>query len=306
MKHIVYYMATALLAFSCAGTKQATGNKHAIVAFPAFDEEAHRGGRGLMPENTIPAMLNAIDLGVTTLEMDTHITKDNKVVLSHDPYFNENFTTTPEGNTLTKAEAVKRLLYTMTYDSIQKYDVGLKPYAAFPRQKKIAVHKPLLADLLDATEKHAGEKGKAMFYNIEIKSKPENDGKKHPPVEAFVDLVMQVILQKGTEARTVIQSFDPRALQVMHRKYPSVATSLLIEDYDKRSVEEQLQQLGFTPFVYSPHFSLVTPQLVQQCRSKQMKLVPWTINTLEQIQQLKNTGVDGIITDYPDLFQQLK
>jgi glycerophosphoryl diester phosphodiesterase len=299
-------MATALLAFSCAGTKQVTGNKHATGTFPAFDEEAHRGGRGLMPENTIPAMLNAIDLGVTTLEMDTHITKDNKVVLSHDPYFNENFTTTPEGNTLTKAEAVKRLLYTMTYDSIQKYDVGLKPYAAFPRQKKIAVHKPLLADLLDATEKHAGEKGKAMFYNIEIKSKPENDGKKHPPVEAFVDLVMQVILQKGTEARTVIQSFDPRALQVMHRKYPSVATSLLIEDYDKRSVEEQLQHLGFTPFVYSPHFSLVTPQLVQQCRSKQMKLVPWTINTLEQIQQLKNTGVDGIITDYPDLFQQLK
>jgi glycerophosphoryl diester phosphodiesterase len=306
MKHIVYYMATALLAFSCAGTKQTTENKQATGSFPAFDEEAHRGGRGLMPENTIPAMLNAIDLGVTTLEMDTHITKDNKVILSHDPYFNENFTTTPEGNTLTKAEAVKRLLYTMTYDSIQKYDVGLKPYAAFPRQKKIAVHKPLLADLLDATEKHAGEKGKAMFYNIEIKSKPENDGKKHPPVEAFVDLVMQVILQKGTEARTVIQSFDPRALQVMHRKYPSVATSLLIEDYDKRSVEEQLQQLGFTPFVYSPHFSLVTPQLVQQCRSKQMKLVPWTINTLEQIQQLKNTGVDGIITDYPDLFQQLK
>jgi glycerophosphoryl diester phosphodiesterase len=306
MKHIVYGMATALLAFSCAGTKKATGNKSITMGFPAFDEEAHRGGRGLMPENTIPAMMNAIDLGVTTLEMDTHITQDNKVVVSHDPYFNENFTTTPEGKTLTKAEAVKRLLYTMTYDSIQKYDVGLKPYAAFPRQKKIAVQKPLLADLLDATEKHAGEKGKAMFYNIEIKSKPENDGKKHPPVEAFVDLVMQVILQKGTEARTVIQSFDPRALQVMHRKYPSVATSLLIEDYDKRSVEEQLQHLGFTPFVYSPHFLLVTPQLVQQCRSRQMKLVPWTINTLEQIQQLKNMGVDGIITDYPDLFQQLK
>ena len=306
MKHIVSYMTIALLAFSCSGTKQVTGNKPGEVAFPSFDKEAHRGGRGLMPENTIPAMLNAIDLDVTTLEMDTHITKDNKVVVSHDPYFNENFSTTPEGNTLTKTEASKRLLYTMTYDSIQKYDVGLKPYAAFPRQKKIAVHKPLLSDLLDATEKYAGGKGKVMFYNIEIKSKPENDGKKHPPVESFVDLVMEVILQKGTRARTVIQSFDPRALQVMHRKYPSVATSLLIEDNDKRSLDEQLQQLGFTPYVYSPHFSLVTPQLVQQCRSRQMKLVPWTINTLDQMQQLKNTGVDGIITDYPDLFDQLK
>lgn len=306
MKHIVYSMAIAMLAFSCSGSKHSTTNKTGNASFPSFDEEAHRGGRGLMPENTIPAMLNAIDLGVTTLEMDTHITLDNKVIISHDPYFNENITTTPEGNTLTKAEAVKRLLYTMSYDSIQKYDVGLKPFASFPQQKKIAVHKPLLSDLLDATEKHAAEKGMAMYYNIEIKSKQENDGKKHPPVETFVDMVMQVILQKGTESRTVIQSFDPRALQVMHRKYPSVATSLLIEDYDKRTLDEQLQQLGFTPFVYSPHFSLVNAQLVQQCHSRHMKLVPWTINSLEQIQQLKSLGVDGIITDYPNLFKQLK
>jgi glycerophosphoryl diester phosphodiesterase len=305
MKLTGYGMAAALLALSCSASRHASNSKTSI-AFPAFDKEAHRGGRGLMPENTIPAMLNAIDLDVTTLEMDTHITKDNKVVVSHDPYFNENITTTPEGRTLTKAEAVERLLYSMSYDSIRKYDVGIKPFAAFPRQKKMEVHKPLLSDLLDETEKYSDEKGKAMFYNIEIKSKPENDGIKHPPVESFVDLVMQVILQKGTEARTVIQSFDPRALQVMHRKYPSVATSLLIEDYDKRTLEEQLQQLGFTPFVYSPHFSLVTPQLVQECRSKHMKLVPWTINSLEQIQLLKNMGVDGIITDYPDLFQQLK
>lgn len=306
MKHIVYSIAIAMLAFSCSGSKRSTTNKTGNASFPSFDEEAHRGGRGLMPENTIPAMLNAIDLGVTTLEMDTHITLDNKVIISHDPYFNENITTTPEGNTLTKAEAVKRLLYTMSYDSIQKYDVGLKPFASFPQQKKIAVHKPLLSDLLDATEKHAAEKGMAMYYNIEIKSKQENDGKKHPPVETFVDMVMQVILQKGTESRTVIQSFDPRALQVMHRKYPSVATSLLIEDYDKRTLDEQLQQLGFTPFVYSPHYSLVNAQLVQQCHSRHMKLVPWTINSLEQIQQLKSLGVDGIITDYPNLFKQLK
>src|SRR5829696_4177847 len=84
----------------------------------AFDKEGHRGGRGLMPENTIPAMLKAIDLGVTTLEMDLTISKDKKVVVSHDPNFNENITTTPEGKYLTKAEAASRLLYNMTYDSI--------------------------------------------------------------------------------------------------------------------------------------------------------------------------------------------
>lgn len=287
---------------ACHASRQTT----TVVKTTSFDKQAHRGGRGLMPENTIPAMLHAIDLDVTTLEMDTHISKDGQVVVSHDPYFNNNITTTPEGNYLTKAEAAKRLLYTMPYDSIKKYDVGLKPYPDFPHQQKIAAYKPLLADLLDASEAHAGQKGKSMLYNIEIKSKPEGDGKKHPPVEEFVDRVMQVINQKGTAGRTTIQSFDPRALQVMHRKYPKVATSLLIEGNEKRSLDEQLQQLGFTPTVYSPHFSLVTPELLQQCHQKHMQVVPWTVNSLEDIQRLKEMGVDGVITDYPDLFQKVK
>jgi lysophospholipase L1-like esterase/glycerophosphoryl diester phosphodiesterase len=192
---------------------------------PAFDEQAHRGGRGLMPENTIPAMLNAINLGVTTLEMDVVISADKKVIVSHDPYFNENITTLPDGKFLAKKEAQTYLLYNMSYDSISKFDVGLKPHPDFPKQKKIAVHKPLLADLINAVEAQA--KGK-MLYNIEIKSKPENDGKKHPPVEEFVDLAVAVIKAGGILPRTTIQSFDPRALQVVHRKYPGVVTSLLI------------------------------------------------------------------------------
>ena len=259
-----------------------------------------------MPENTIPAMLKALELGVTTLEMDVVISKDNKVVVSHDVYFHQNITTTPEGKTLTKAEAEKRLLYTMPYDSIRKYDVGLKPHPDFPRQQKMAVQKPLLSDLLDASEKAAKERKQPVFYNIEIKSKPENDGKKHPPIEEFVDLAMAVINAKGTTERTTIQSFDPRALQVMHRKYPTVTTSLLMEGADKRSLDEQLQELGYTPVVYSPHFSLVTPTLMEQCRQKGIRVVPWTVNTLEEMQRLISLKVDGIITDYPDLFLQLK
>lgn len=271
----------------------------------AFDKQGHRGCRGLMPENTIPAMLKAIDLGVTTLEMDVVISKDNKVVVSHDPYFNENITITPQGTYLTKTEAAKRLIYMMTYDSIRKYDVGLKPHPDFPRQQKIAVHKPLLADLLDSSESHSGEKGRTISYNIEIKSKPENDGIKHPQVEEYVDLTMAVINTKKITLRTTIQSFDIRALQVMHRKYPNVATALLIEGDDKRSLDEQLQQLGFLPSIYSPHFSLVTSSLLQQCHQKGMKVIPWTVDTIEEIKKQKQLGVDGIISDYPDLFKQL-
>ena len=270
-----------------------------------FDTEAHRGGRGLMPENTIPAMLNAIDLGVVTLEMDLHISKDKKVVVSHDPYFNENFSTTPEGQYLTKAEAQKRLLYTMAYDSIKKYDIGLKPYTLFPHQKKMAVHKPLLADLLDATESYARQKGRQMHYNIEIKSKPAGDNVKHPPVPEFVDLAMAVIKEKGIAERTIIQSFDNRALQVMHQKYPEVATSLLIEGTDGRTLEQQLADLGFVPAVYSPHYSLVNAELLKKCHDRNIKVIPWTVNTLEEMKKLKALGVDGLISDYPDLYAQL-
>lgn len=282
---------------ACGTTQQAT-----TTTQTGLDKQGHRGSRGLMPENTIPAMMKALELGVSTLEMDVVISKDNKVVVSHDVYFHHNITTTPEGKTLTRAEAEKRLLYTMPYDSIRKYDVGLKPHPDFPRQQKIAVYKPLLSDLLDATEKQT----KSILYNIEIKSKPENDGKKHPAIEEFVDLVMAVINAKGVANRTTIQSFDPRALQVMHRKYPDVTTSLLMEGNDKRSLDQQLQQLGYTPKVYSPHYSLVTPALMEQCRQKNIKVIPWTVNNLEEMQRLIGLKVDGIITDYPDLFQQLK
>ena len=300
MKNAVLIVAVVAALMSCNTPKQAT-----VATSKAFDKEGHRGCRGLMPENTIPAMRKAIDLGVTTLEMDLNISKDNQVVVSHDPYFNENITTTPEGKYLTKAEAAKRLLYTMPYDSIRKYDVGRKPHPDFPKQEKLAAYKPLLAELIDASESYAKEKGRTMLYNIEIKSKPENDRKKHPPVEEFVDLAMAVINAKGITNRTTIQSFDPRALQVMHRKYPGVITSLLIENNDKRSLDEQLQQLGFTPNVYSPHYSLVTASLVEQCRQKNIKVTPWTVNTLEEMQRLLTLKVDSIISDYPDLFQKL-
>ena len=92
-----------------------------------FDKEGHRGCRGLMPENTIPAMLHAIDLDVTTLEMDVHITKDSQVVLSHDPWMNPDITTKPDGSYITDKDP-EYILYNMTYDSISRFDVGYKLY----------------------------------------------------------------------------------------------------------------------------------------------------------------------------------
>lgn len=274
-----------------------------IVQLPQFDKQGHRGSRGLMPENTIPAMYKAIDFGVTTLEMDVVISKDKKVVVSHDPYFNADITTTPHGKTLSKAEGLNLLMYTMNYDSIKKYDVGLKPHPAFPRQQKIAVNKPLLEDLIRSSEAYARKKVTSLlWYNIETKSKPGGDGLQHPAPQEFVDLLVAVIMKEGIAGRTVIQSFDIRTLQEVNRKYPSIKTSLLIEGTDKRTLDEQLADLGFLPAVYSPQYILVTSQLVKTCHEKGIKIIPWTINTKPEIERIKSFGVDGIITDYPDLF----
>ncbi|MEO6134929.1 MAG: glycerophosphodiester phosphodiesterase family protein, partial [Ginsengibacter sp.] len=134
-----------------------------------FDEQAHRGGRGLMPENTIASQKNAIDFGCT-LEMDLQMSKDKKIVVSHDGYFNSDFCLTPEGKTMTKEDGLSRLLFNMDYDSIAKYDVGLKPHPGFPQQKKIPASKPLLNVLIDSVEAYARQKNLMNHYNIEIKS----------------------------------------------------------------------------------------------------------------------------------------
>lgn len=298
MMNKLFLSSCILLFLGCTPVK-----KNMQTKLPQFDKQGHRGSRGLMPENTIPAMHKAIDFGVTTLEMDVVISKDKKVIVSHDPYFNADITTTPEGKFLSKAEGSQRLLYAMNYDSIKKYDVGLKPHPSFPRQQKIAVYKPLLSELIHSSEAYAGEKKLVpLWYNIETKSKPSGDGVQHPAPEQFVDLLIAVIRDEGISERTVIQSFDVRTLQVVHKKYPSMKTSLLIENTDKRTLDEQLKELGFVPAVYSPHYSLVNTQLIKSCNEKGMKIIPWTINTKQEIERIRSLGVDGIITDYPDLF----
>ena len=299
MKYLFIILASSFMLMACKSTQQKTTGMTQTT-----DWQGHRGSRGLMPENTIPAMLKAIDLGVATLELDVVISKDQQVVVSHDVFFHQNITTTPAGKTVSKAEAEKLLLYTMNYDSIRKYDVGLKPHPDFPRQQKMAVVKPLLSDLLKATEAYAKEKGRSVGYNIEIKSKPSNDGVRHPQISAFVDLVIHTIKTSGVAEKTIVQSFDPRGLQLIHSKYPGIATSLLMEGTDKRGLEAQLKELGYTPEAYSPHFSLVNAELVAECHKRKMKVIPWTVNSAEQIRKLVDLGVDGIISDYPDLFAQ--
>jgi glycerophosphoryl diester phosphodiesterase len=281
-----------------------SGNEHKNNT-GSFDKQAHRGGRGLMPENTIASEKNAIDYDCT-LEMDLQMSKDKKIVVSHDAYFNSDFCLSPEGDTMTKEDGYSRLIYDMPYDSVAKYDAGTKPHPGFPRQKKMPAVKPLLSVLIDSVEAYAKEKDHVNHYNIEIKSNPKSDGKNYPSLEEYVDSAMKIIIDKGIAPRTMIQSFDIRALKLIHEKYPKVKTSFLVGKSDVKTAEGYIAELGFKPDIFSPEFSIVTDELVKGFHEQHVIVIPWTPNTAEEIQRLKDMGVDGVITDYPDLYAQIK
>jgi glycerophosphoryl diester phosphodiesterase len=281
----------------------ATLPKKEKSAMAKIDKQGHRGCRGLMPENTIPAFLKAIDLGVNTLEMDVVCTQDNQVILSHEPFFNHEITTLPNGEFVSEEKEKAFNIYKMPYSEVIKYDVGQKPHPRFLQQQKIKTHKPLLSDVIDAVEIYSKTNHKpALFYNIETKTAPQTDGVFHPKPKEFVDLLMAVIFEKKIEKRVIIQSFDSRTLQYLHQKHPEIKTALLVEDFDKKEFAQQIVDLGFTPTIYSPAQELVNPKLVAECKFKKVKLIPWTVNDIETMHKLVAMGVDGLISDYPNLF----
>lgn len=276
-------------------------NKMQQVEFPAFSAEAHRGGRGLMPENTIIAMQDAMKYGnITTLEMDTHITKDGKVVVTHDDYLSPGFMLTPEGKEIPASDSKKYAIFQMDYDLLKTFDIGTKVNKGFPQQKKIKTYIPLLADLIDVVQKDIKQKNKKqLFYNIETKCDVAGDNIVNPTPEVFVKLLMDVIEQKKITPYVVIQSFDKRTIQIINQKYPGVKTSFLVSN--KKTYEENMKDLGYKPFIVSPNYSMVDADFVKKAHADGIKVIPWTANTVEEINRLKSLKVDGIISDYPNL-----
>ena len=276
------------------------------ISFPAFSAEAHRGGRGLMPENTIKAMINTLNIkGITTLEMDTHITKDGQVVVTHDDYLSPAFMLTPDGQDIPATDAKKYPVFGMNYAALKQFDLGTKYYDLFPTQQKVKTYIPLLADLIDSVQYDIKKnKRRQFFYNIETKCSPQGDGLTNPTPEVFVKSLMDVIEKKKISPFVVIQSFDKRTIQIIHEKYPKIKTSFLVAN--KKSYEENIADLGFKPFILSPVWQMVTAEMVTKAHADGVKIIPWTANKPEDIQKLKALDVDGIISDYPDVLVQAK
>jgi glycerophosphoryl diester phosphodiesterase len=253
-----------------------------------------------MPENTLPAFHKGLELGVKTLEMDVVITKDRKVVVSHDPWIDPAICFDTTGNEIKPDTSRGIKIYDLTYDELSKFDCGSKGNVLFPRQEKIAASKPLLSDVFRMAEKYCKDYDRNLtFYNIEIKSQPDWDNDYTPPVQEFCDLVFSVINDFVPWNRVIIQSFDLRALKYFHKKYPGVTLALLVEN--DNNPEKMIRELGFRPEIYSPEYTLLKPRNVEWLHANHISVVPWTVNDTDEMRKLIKMKVDGIITDYPDL-----
>ncbi|MGY3213952.1 glycerophosphodiester phosphodiesterase family protein [Mucilaginibacter sp. HD30] len=263
-----------------------------------FDKEGHRGSRGLFPENSIPAMKKAVDLGVT-LEMDISFSKEKTPIVAHDQYIDSRIALKPNGDTISKEEESALILYQMPYAEIRKYIYGQKHYPLFPNQTLTKTYVPKLDELIDSVEAYAKQQKRPLpQYNIETKTSPAGDNILHPAPEEFVEKLMEVILSKKIDQRVIIQSFDTRTLEIIHKKYPKIPTSYLV---DTKDLKGNLAKLSFTPAIYSPDYKVIDESIIKECHDLNIRVIPWTVNKPADIQKLKDWGIDGIISDYPNL-----
>lgn len=291
----------------------------------AVDLQGHRGARGLAPENTLPAFARALALGVDTLELDTGVTRDGVVVIHHDLALNPDIARDQQGRWLEKKGPP---LHSLAFAQLLQYDVGrLKPgtnYAkAHPDQQPVdGTRIPRLADLFEMVRQEGNQR---VRFNIEIKSHPEFPDDTLAP-EAFAQALLAEIRRAGMSGRTTIQSFDWRALQAAQRIAPEIPTVYLtaqqnwldniqagrpegsrwtagVQFKDHGSVPAMVKAAGGA--VWSPYFGDVDAAKMQAAKALGLKVVVWTVTDPAAAARMLDLGVDGIISDRPDLMLNL-
>jgi len=294
------------------------------AASHALDIQGHRGARGLAPENTLPAFARALAIGVTTLELDCAVTKDGVVVVSHDPAFNPDITRGPDGKWLKQTGPA---LWSLEFRDTQNYDVGrINPASAYakrwPEQRPVdGTRVPRLADLFALVRRSANE---TVRFNIETKISPLEPGETTTP-EDFARKLISAVRSAGMAERTAIQSFDWRTLQVVQKEAPEIPTVYLtvekgFMDSIQRGKPASPWTAGFHVSrhggsiprmvkaaggaVWSPYHAETTHDQVKEAQSLGLKVVVWTVNAPADMRRTIEWGVDGIISDRPDLLRR--
>ena len=291
-----------------------------------FDLQGHRGARGLMPENTLPGFARALSIGVSTLELDIAVSRDNVVVVSHNPVLHEAITRNRAGQWLKNKEIV---IHAMDYKELKRFDVGqINPasrYASsFPEQaalKDITI--PTLSEVFELVKRSGNTN---VRFNIETKLHPEKPELTLSPA-AFVQALLQVVQQHHMSGRVTVQSFDWRTLQIVQKLAPEIPTTYLtaaqpwldtlargkpgaspwlsgfdIDDY-QQSEPRIIKAAGGN--IWSPYHKEVTQGKINLAHQLGLKVKVWTVNDPRRMQHLIAWGVDGIITDYPDRLRSL-
>jgi glycerophosphoryl diester phosphodiesterase len=291
----------------------------------ALDLQGHRGARGLAPENTLPAFARALSIGVTTLELDCGVTRDGVVVVSHDPVLNPDITRAADGRWL---EAPGAALHQLTLIELQGYDVGrIKPGSAYAKRFPTQVPRdgtriPRLADVFALVRRSGNE---TVRFNIETKISPLAADQTATP-EDFARRLIAAVRAAGMAARTAIQSFDWRTLQIVQKEAPEIPTVYLstgqnFMDNIRAADKDSPWSAGFhvSRFggslpravkaaggaVWSPYYREVTRENVSEAQGLGLKVVVWTVNTESEVGNMIALGVDGIISDYPDLLRRV-
>ena len=292
----------------------------------AFDLQGHRGARGLAPENTLEAFALALSIGVTTLELDLAVTKDDVLVVSHDRRLNPDHTRGPDGKFLDREGPPIRSL---TLAQVKQYDVGrLKPGTAyavsFPEQRPVdGARIPALTELFDLVKRAGADH---VRFNIETKITPTS-GDETPDPETFAAAFAKAVRDAGLVSRVSIQSFDWRTLLAMKRIAPEIervclTAEALTLDTIKRgepgpspwlagldvddfagSVPRLAQSAGCA--VWSPLYRNAKADDIAAAKALGLKVIPWTVNAPVDLERLIALGVDGLITDYPDRLRAL-
>ncbi|RSK46681.1 glycerophosphodiester phosphodiesterase family protein [Hymenobacter perfusus] len=276
---------------------------HTKLPFPQI--HGHRGCRGLLPENTLPAFRRAVEIGVEVIELDVVISADQQVVVSHEPWMSATICRQPDGRPILPAEQGQHNLYSMSYADIRTYDCGLTQHPGFPLQQPQPAVKPLLREVVAELDKLAWSLGQpAVRYSVEIKSSPAYEPGFQPSPARFLELVLAELQATGILARTTLLCFDKRVLQLAHVQCPELPLCLLVED--AQPLELHLAGLGFRPHVYGPDFRLLTPDVAASLRGLGIGLVPWTVNEPADLQRVLRLHPTGITTDYPDRLLALR
>jgi glycerophosphoryl diester phosphodiesterase len=290
----------------------------------AFDLVGHRGARGLAPENTLPAFAAALSIGVTALELDTAITKDGVIVISHDQGLNPNITRDKTGRWL---ESPGPLIKSLTFNELQEYDVGrLKPntkYAqTFAEQKAVdGARIPRLADLFALIKKANNHQ---VRMKVEIKVSPIRPEETLSP-ETSANMVVELIRKEGMEGRVSIMSFDWRVLRAVQKNAPEIPTVFLsLQQPSSDTIGEykmegspwtagfQYKDYGSIPKmvkaargkIWSPYYRDLTKDKLKEAHDLGMKVIVWTVNEPASIKKMLDFEVDGIISDRPDVVRQ--